>query len=106
MNTFELTRKAVSDLKDIARYIIKRWGRLQRNHYLKQLDDTFHRLAESPMTGKPCDNIRPGYRKFPQGSHIVFYRQIGLTHIQVVRILHKSMDVEQHLTTDLDSKCQ
>ncbi|MCG8434648.1 MAG: type II toxin-antitoxin system RelE/ParE family toxin, partial [Gammaproteobacteria bacterium] len=34
-------------------------------------------LAENPDIGKACDEIRDGYRKFPQGSHVIFYRQIG-----------------------------
>ncbi|HAS8147395.1 type II toxin-antitoxin system RelE/ParE family toxin, partial [Vibrio vulnificus] len=33
------------------------------------------------------------YRKFPQGSHVIFYRQIGSQNIEIIRILHKSMDV-------------
>ncbi|EGR4140684.1 type II toxin-antitoxin system RelE/ParE family toxin, partial [Vibrio cholerae] len=43
--------------------------------------------------GKSCDEIREGYRKFPQGSHVIFYHQIGSQQIRVIRILHKSMDV-------------
>ncbi|MDA5312482.1 type II toxin-antitoxin system RelE/ParE family toxin, partial [Vibrio cholerae] len=31
--------------------------------------------------------------KFPQGSHVIFYQQIGSQQIRVIRILHKSMDV-------------
>ncbi|HAS6074035.1 type II toxin-antitoxin system RelE/ParE family toxin, partial [Vibrio vulnificus] len=46
-----------------------------------------------PDIGKACDEIRDGYRKFPQGSHVIFYRQIGSQNIEIIRILHKSMDV-------------
>ncbi|EMS7707478.1 type II toxin-antitoxin system RelE/ParE family toxin, partial [Vibrio cholerae] len=48
---------------------------------------------ENPDIGKSCDEIREGYRKFPQGSHVIFYQQIGSQQIRVIRILHKSMDV-------------
>ena len=45
MATFTLTDKAKSDLKDIARFTQKRWGREQRNQYLKDLDACFFRLV-------------------------------------------------------------
>ncbi|MCS0265646.1 type II toxin-antitoxin system RelE/ParE family toxin [Vibrio sp. YT-16] len=93
MKPFQLTNKAKSDLRDIALFTSRRWGREQRNIYLKQFDDSFWLLAESPDIGKTCDEIRDGYRKFPQGSHVIFYRQIGSQNIEIIRILHKSMDV-------------
>ncbi|OOF03797.1 plasmid stabilization protein ParE [Salinivibrio sp. MA440] len=93
MKPFQLTNKAKSDLKDIALFTFRRWGREQRNIYLKQFDESFWLLAENPDIGKTCDGIRDGYRKFPQGSHVIFYQQIGSQNIQIIRILHKSMDV-------------
>jgi toxin ParE1/3/4 len=93
MKPFQLTYKAKSDLRDIALFTSRLWGREQRNVYLKQFDDSFWLLAENSALGKTCDEIRDGYRKFPQGSHVIFYRQIGNQDIEIVRILHKSMDV-------------
>ncbi|EKZ8664085.1 type II toxin-antitoxin system RelE/ParE family toxin [Vibrio alginolyticus] len=93
MRPFQLTNKAKSDLRDIALFTSRRWGREQRNIYLKQFDDSFWLLAENPDIGTACDEIRDGYRKFPQGSHVIFYRQIGNQNIEIIRILHKSMDV-------------
>ncbi|GLS84545.1 type II toxin-antitoxin system RelE/ParE family toxin [Paraferrimonas haliotis] len=93
MKPFQLTLQAKSDLKDIARFTSRRWGREQRNVYLKQFDESFWLLAENPDIGKACNDIRHGYRKFPQSSHVIFYKQIGSQQIQIIRILHKSMDV-------------
>ncbi len=93
MKPFQLTNKAKSDLRDIALFTSRRWGREQRNIYLKQFDDSFWLLAENPDIGKARDEIRDGYRTFPQGSHLIFYRQIGSQNIEIIRILHKSMDV-------------
>ena len=93
MKPFQLTNMAKSDLKDIALFTSRRWGREQRNIYVKQFDESFWLLAENPDIGKACDDIREGYRKFPQGSHVIFYQQIGSQHILIIRILHKSMDV-------------
>ena len=94
MKAFELTREAKEDLRKIARFTEKRWGRDQRFLYVKQFDDVFHLLAETPSVGKKCDYIKKGYRKFPQSSHIIFYRESKKSKIIIIRILHKNMDVE------------
>ena len=94
MKTFELTREAKEDLRKIARFTEKRWGRDQRFLYIKQFDDVFNLLAKTPSVGKKCDYIKNGYRKFPQSSHIIFYVEDTNGSIIVIRILHKSMDVE------------
>jgi toxin ParE1/3/4 len=97
MKLFALTYKAKSDLRDIALFTQQRWGIEQRDLYVRQFDDLFHTLAKNPELGKSCNDILPGYRKFPQGSHVVFYK-LGKSHrIEVVRILHKNMDVENHI---------
>ena len=94
MKGFELSNEAKKDLRTIARFTEKRWGRDQRLLYIKQFDNTFHLLAKSSSLGKQCFYIKEGYRKFPQGSHIIFYRETSNHEILIVRILHKSMDIE------------
>lgn len=98
MKPFALTQKAKADLRGIAIYTEQRWGKGQRNMYLKQLDDAFWLLAKSPEAGKSCDDIRAGYRKFPQGSHVIFYRNGTDCPVEIVRILHESMDVDLGLS--------
>lgn len=96
-NTFKLTNAAKADLKSIALFTQKEWGREQRNVYVKQFDDAFHMLADTPLVGKSCDHIKEGYKKFPIGSHVIFYISESSFSIAVVRILHKRMDVELNL---------
>jgi len=91
--SFSLTQAARADLKSIATYTQQRWGKQQRKLYAKQFDDAFHMLAEKPETGVSCDFIKQGYRKFPNGSHVIFYRSLEAGPILIVRILHKRMDV-------------
>jgi toxin ParE1/3/4 len=97
MRAFTLTNKAKADLKSIAVYTQRKWGKEQRNIYLRQFDDTFHMLSETPVVGSKCDFIRQGYRKFLAASHIVFYHSVNQSEIKIVRILHKRMDAEAQL---------
>ena len=99
MIPFKLSAKAKSDLKNIAKFTQEKWGRDQRNIYVKQFDDTFHMLADSSEIGKSCDFIKDDYLKFPQGSHVIFYKLGNSSKIEIIRILHKSMDVTLNLRT-------
>ncbi|RPJ66083.1 type II toxin-antitoxin system RelE/ParE family toxin [Alteromonas sediminis] len=92
MKLCKLSVLAKQDLKDIAIFTQQKWGREQRNSYLKQFDDSFRLLGENPDVGKACDELMQGYKKFPQGSHIIYYKRMN-GYVLVIRILHKSMDV-------------
>lgn len=97
MRPFLLTTAARKDIIEIGRFTAGKWGKRQRDKYLKQLDDAFTLLARQPEIGKDADDIKPGYRKFSQGSHMIFYRAHTDSKIVVIRILHSNMDAERHL---------
>ncbi len=99
MPAFRLTKKAIEDLRSIARYTQKNWGREQRNKYLSKLDENIHMLAQDPLLGRACDEIRQGYCKHHVGRHLIFYTQVA-TYIEIIRILHERMDVKSHLQSN------
>ena len=94
MPSFRLSNKAVEDLIEIGKYTQEAWGVSQRNIYLKQLDDCFSNLSENPNLGFKCDYIAKGYRKFPQLSHMIYYKIAPGAVVEIIRILHKSMDAD------------
>lgn len=97
MRPYLLTFAARKDVIDIGRFTAEKWGKRQRDKYLKQLDDAFKLLGRQPDIGRDADGIKPGYKKFSQGSHIIYYRAGTESRVVIVRILHNSMDVDQHL---------
>jgi toxin ParE1/3/4 len=97
MGTFILTQKARDDLLAIGRYKHQQWGKTQQRHYLTQLDRAFHDLADKPGLGRACNDIRESYFKYGVGKHVIFYRHAEKEQIEIVRILHGRMDIEQHL---------
>ena len=99
MPSFRLRERAKADLRSIGRYTQATWGREQRNIYLARLDTSFHLLAREPHRGRACDDIRPGYRKYHVGWHLIFYRE-SLEGVEIIRILHDRMDIEAHLDDD------
>lgn len=97
--SFKLTLKALDDLKSIAVYMRKEWGGNQEILYLKKIDNAFHLIDSNPNAGTYCDEIRIGYKKYTIGKHIIFYKFHGQSKndILIVRVLHVSMDTENHL---------
>ena len=93
MVNFQLTELAKQDLRSIGRYTQTTWGREQRNTYLAKIDAAFQLLAMEPQLGKSCDDLRVGYRKYPVGRHLIFYRQ-SVDGLEIIRILHQRMDIE------------
>lgn len=87
-----ITPRARQDLKAIWTYTLKRWGAPQADLYLRQLDAGIRSLIDFQDLGESCEHIRAGYRKLLVNRHLVFYRR-GAMHIEIVRVLHHSMDV-------------
>lgn len=78
-------------------YTQKEQGIKQRDSHLTQLDIAFHTLADNPNKGRNCDAIRIGCCKFRVKKHFIFYRTIDSNDIEIVRVLHDSMDTENNL---------
>jgi toxin ParE1/3/4 len=92
-----LSPAAQSDLDQIWNYTYDRWNPDQAEEYLRELQRALERAGTNPLIGRPCDEIRPGYRKLAAGSHILFYRLLPEDVIDVVRVLHRRMDIDRHL---------
>lgn len=54
-------------------------------------------LADNPKLGMERSEIQEGLYTYPQGSHFIVYRE-SANGIEIARVLHQSMDYENHLT--------
>jgi toxin ParE1/3/4 len=96
MSRYVLSPRARADLEDIWTYSAQRWGTDQAEDYIRRVQHAIETVAQEPRKGRACDEIRRGYRKYPAGSHVLFYRSMKAG-IDIVRILHSHMDFERHL---------
>ena len=85
---------AARDLKCIWNYRFKKWGENKATEYLMQLDERIKALGEKPEIGKSRENIRRGYRSIRVNSHVVYYH-LQVQKIDIVRALHKGMEVKK-----------
>lgn len=97
MSILLLSPAAQADLEQIWDYTYHRWDSDQADEYLRELQRALERAATNPLIGRPCDEIRRGYRKLAAGSHVLSYRVISGGGIDVVRVLHRRMDIDNHL---------
>jgi toxin ParE1/3/4 len=95
MSSLCLSRQAKADLDDIWQYTAKTWNEDQAEAYMRSLDAAFQMLVAHPKLGRSIEDIREGYFKFPVASHMLIFR-INKQTVEIIRILHKSMDVERH----------
>ncbi len=92
---FRISPLAQSDLEDIWSFTVEKWSWEQAGKYHADLLRTFAQLAGGDVKGREVD-VRRGYRKYPVGSHFVFYRARSYG-IEIIRVLHRRMDVNRHL---------
>ncbi|MBO9595450.1 MAG: type II toxin-antitoxin system RelE/ParE family toxin [Niabella sp.] len=98
MANYTLTHKAVEDLSDIWAYTYEAWSEHQADKYYELLIEAFRKLAENPTLGKNYEAILKDIHGFKTGRHIIFYRTLKDKVIEVVRVLHESMDLRNRLT--------
>ena len=97
---FFLRQAAETDLENIWLYTLKAWGKEQADYYTEAIISRFSWLAEHPQLGKHRPDIKSGYFCFPEGQHLIFYRQHD-SGIEILGVVHQRMDYLDHLTSTL-----
>ena len=96
--SYRISVKAAEDIEHIWVYTFEHWSLEQADRYVNLIFDEIEYLAEHPASGRDLQHIRKNYRCSKVKSHIVFYRQNDQrSEIEVIRVLHQSMDTERHL---------
>ncbi len=96
MPGYHLTPDAQSDLVEIRRYTLKKWGHSQSQKYLSELRRTIRLLAETPNLGKQRSDVASDVFSFPYVSHVIYY-VIHAHELIVFGVLHKRMVPFNHL---------
>lgn len=91
--TYRLRTGVQLDLETIWLDTLDRWGADQADTYITTLINRFGWLAEHPQAGKLRDEIKPGYRSFPEGAHLVFYI-VREKWIEIIGVVHQRMDYQ------------
>jgi toxin ParE1/3/4 len=91
-----LTARARADLRDIEAYTLARWDERQWESYEAALAQALTAIADNPEIGRARDEIRPGYRSYVVGQHLIFYRLTPRA-VVVIGILPARKDLRRAL---------
>jgi toxin ParE1/3/4 len=89
--------RAISDLYDITRYGRREFGEAQARRYAANIEIVCLKLADGRLRGRPSDDPIPGLWKHRAGSHLIFFHLGKPDTLEIVRVLHGKMNIEDHL---------
>jgi toxin ParE1/3/4 len=92
-----VSSEALSYLEKIWIYTRKKWSKEQADRYYSLFIDEIQFLQSNYYTGKSAEYIRPGYRVSFVKSHIIFYQVFEDQKLEIIRILHQSVNIEKWL---------
>ncbi|MDP1817150.1 MAG: type II toxin-antitoxin system RelE/ParE family toxin [Leadbetterella sp.] len=93
MHNYYISKKALEDLENIWEYTDKQWSRQQANLYLEIIFAAIELISEDPLKNKEYTKLKRKYRASRVKSHVIFYLLTDTRIIEIIRILHKSMDL-------------
>ena len=98
MSRYILTKKAANDLILIWNYTVDTWSENQADKYYEQIINHCDNLSSKPKQGKKYEKVIEGLRGSKINKHIIFYRELSASTIEIERILHEQMDLKSRLT--------
>ena len=93
-----LRQQAIDDLNNIWEYTFEKWSETQADKYYAMLKLSCSEIGNNPEIGKEYYDISKNLMGLNSGRHIIFYQFIAKNEIEVIRILHESMDLKIRLT--------
>lgn len=97
MANYILTNKAVDDLSKIWDYTYEVWSETQADKYYFELVENCQLVADNQHYGKIYSEISVAILGYKSGQHIIFYRVLNATKIEITRILHSRMDLKNRI---------
>lgn len=97
MVNFVLTNMAVEDLTNIWNYTYETWSERQADTYYELLISSCEIVSFNPGKGNNYHSIDNNVLGYSASHHIIFYRIMDNDKIEVLRILHGSMDLKNRM---------
>jgi toxin ParE1/3/4 len=95
---YKITNLASQDLENIWLYTFENWSIEQADRYLNLIIDEIEYVAQKPDSGIDFSKVRKGYYRSRIKSHFIFYKMDHKNNVvEIIRILHQSMDIENRL---------
>jgi toxin ParE1/3/4 len=94
---YRISEKARDDLERIWFYTLHEWSEKQADRYHRLLIDEIEYIVDNNELSQNMDHVRLGYRMSKVKSYMIFFKKSEDNIIEVIRILHQMMDIENRL---------
>ena len=93
-----LRQEAIDNLNSVWDHTQKKWSEKQADKYYAILKLACKGIGENPDIGNAYNEISRNLLGFKSGKHIIFYQQLSNDSVEIIRILHERMDLENRIT--------
>ncbi len=97
MSAYIISEKALEDINKIWIYTAENWSVEQADRYYNLILDEVEYIAQNFDMALDFGNIRKAYRFSKVKSHLIFFKKNKDNEIEVIRVLHERMDIENRL---------
>ena len=92
-----ISEQANQDIEKIWLYTFENWSLEQADRYYNLILDEIEFISENFESGKSVDYIKKGYRASIVKSHIILYKKSRRNIVEIIRVLHQKMDIENRI---------
>lgn len=94
---YRISAKALEDLEDIWLYSYRKWSREQADKYHRLIIEEIEFIVSHYELCQNVDYIRTGYKVAKVKSHLIYFKKSNDDIIEIIRILHQKMDIENRI---------
>jgi len=98
MPNYIISQEAIEDINNIWMYTAENWSTSQADRYYNLILDEIEYIADNFESARDMGKVRKNYRYSKIKSHLIFFKKNNDKTIEVVRVLHERMDIENRLT--------
>ncbi len=103
MRSYELTKDAERDLREVARYTLNKWGSEMLQQYRDGLKETFQRIGKDEVSKRQFLNKYPELYLTKYKYHFIFFLTEELEIPVIIGMIHERRDIVNRLPERLQN---
>ena len=103
MKYYRLTKDAEKDLRELARYTLKKWGPAMLQEYRGGLKKTFEAIGNNDVVGREFSGKCPELLVTKFRHHFIFYLTEGMEVPAIIGVIHERRNIVKRLSERLTS---
>ena len=101
MKNYRLTKDAERDLREVARYTLKQWGKAMFQGYRGGLKKTFEDIGKNNTISRQFSDDFPELLVTKYKYHFIFYLAESMEKPVIIGVIHERRDIVKRLTERL-----